>query len=210
MPTKKRTQQKISPTKKTSPAVSLDNELQLDSKVRTLFGVSQNLVSEATEIKVRGTDPQKFLLFTDNAYLFDKFVDRCDFQVIQGSNYPVVKPAKDSIFIGNGTTPIIFENCEFFSTKQEPIFSIQSNSKVLFKNCVFRKPDGSHPVAGISSYISVGATSKVSVVGCWFMGTQANGSAINNAGVPANVTINGGYNTTGVTHLNTTGFGELT
>jgi len=209
MPVSKRTtQQKITPTKKPNAAVSLDNELQLDSKINQLFSISQNISSTTSDLKLRGNQTNKYLLFTDNEFVVENFSESCVLQVVQGSNYPVIRPKNSTIIVANSTTPLIFENVEFYSTSKDPIISIQSNSKVLMKNCVFRKPTNTHPSAGISSYVDVGATSNVSFVGCWFLGQQSFGSAINNAGVPAAVSINGGFNTTGVGHLNTTGFGE--
>jgi len=196
-------QQVSKPIDNKNVEVLVDNTLQLDQKIRTILGISNNIVQNQNEI----IEDNKNYLLSSNVITIENITKVTDLPcVVQGSNYPIVRPKTNTIVITNSPTPIIFENIEFFSTNDEPIIKIQNNSKVLFKNCIFRKTNTSQTSVG--NYVSVIAGCNVSFVGCWFMGTQTAGNAINNTGIPANVSVNGGFNTTNVVHLNTTIFGE--
>lgn len=200
-------QQVSAPTTKDNEAVVLDNVLQLDQKVRNILGISQNIVDDASKINKVG----KNFLTTNTRFYVDNItqIETNGFPtIIQGSNYPVIEPKNDSILINNSPQFIIFENVEFFTSFKSPIIKLQNNSKVLFKNCVFRKTANTQ-VAG-NSFVELENGCKANFVGCLFTGTQTLGNVVNNAGVANNATIDGGFNTTGITHNNTTIFGELT
>lgn len=213
MPTsyKKISQQSIGPTIDKPNSVGMDNQLQLDQKVNILFGISNNLIDDISKIKPQGSGPNKNLLMSDTPFYLEKLVDSCLLQIIQGSNYTTIFPKNKTIYIGNdkNNSHIIIENVEFLTDLDEPILNIALNSKVLFKNCVFRKVVNTQ-AATTSSYITIASGSKVSFVGCWFFGVQTNGVVVSNAGAINDVTINGGYNSTTRNHSNTTIFGELT
>lgn len=213
MPTsyRKISQQVIGPTVDKPNSIGMDNNLQLDQKVNILFGISNNLIDDISKIKVKPSDTNKNLLISDTPFYLEKLTDSCVLQIIQGSNYATIFPKNKTIYIGNNTNPshLIIENVEFFSENDYPILDIQLNSKVLFKNCVFRKVINIQGGA-TSSFVNIASGSKVSFVGCWFIGMQTNGNVIVNAGLPADVTVNGGFNSTTRTHSNATIFGELT
>lgn len=199
-------QQVSAPTTKDNDSVILDNTLQLDQKVRDLQGISQNIVLDASQIAYNA----KNFVLTNKSYSVENFIfSPNSVAIIQGSNYPVISPKTDHILIKSDLSQVvIFENIEFYSGNATEIITIYSDSKVMFKNCVFRK-DNNKQSAG-NSFITIASPAKVSFVGCWFCGTQTLGNVINNAGVANDVSINGGFNTTGRTHLNTTIFGEQT
>jgi len=209
--TRRTTQQRITPTEKRTKAVELDNELQTDQKINLVLSLSDNIAADASSFVAEPSPNGVYkTLLLAGEYQVQNFSSSTEMQVYQGSNYPVFTPKNNSSIIVESSSPIIFENLEFYSEQTQAIVSIQSNTKVLFKNCIFRKATNSQTLAAGSCYVAVGSTSKASFVGCWFLNNQTNGSAINNAGAPADVSVNGGYNSTGLPHLNTTSFGELT
>ena len=199
-------QQVSAPTTKDNQSVVLDNTLQLDQKVRNLQGISQNIVDDGSKINKRG----KNYLLTNKTYQLDRITETEGTSpvVLQGSNYPVVSPKQDTILINNSPSFIIFENIEFYSDKKPAIIKLQNNSKVLFKNCIFRKEANIQDASG--NFVEMENGCKASFVGCLFTGTQALGNVVENFGIANNATINGGFNKTGIFHSNTTIFGELT
>lgn len=204
---KNKTSQQVSaPINKDNKEITVDNDLQLDQKIRTVLGISQNICEEFSKINKKG----KNLLLTNQPFKVDNLinVEETTPVIFQGSNYPIVSPTEDSFVIDNYPTATIFENIEFFTSNKEPIIKLQNNSKVLFKNCVFRKTNSTQTSS--DSFIYLEANCRASFVGCWFIGTQTAGSVINNAGLANNVSVNGGFNTTTRTHNNTTIFGEIT
>lgn len=199
-------QQVSAPTTKDNDSVILDNTLQLDQKIRNLQGISQNIVDDGSKINKVG----KNYLLTNKTYQIDKIIDIQEKLpiVFQGSNYPVISPKADTILINNSPSLIVFENIEFYSDKKPTIIKLQNNSKVLFKNCVFRKEANIQDAS--NNFVEMESGCRASFVGCVFMGTQTLGNVIENLGIANNATINGGFNKTGIFHINTTIFGELT
>jgi len=198
-------QQVSAPTTKDNKSVILDNTLQLDQKVRNLQGISQNIVLDTSQL-----NNNKNYLLTNKTYLVDTFMPQTgDVSIFQGSNYSVLTPKADTITImGTQSSVLIFENIEFYSGKTNPILTIYEDSKVMFKNCVFRKENNIQN--STDRYVFSGANCQISFVGCWFCGTQTSGNVIYNLGVANDVSINGGFNTTTRNHFNTTIFGEQT
>lgn len=203
----KTSQQVSAPTTKLPSPVKLDNDLQLDQSVRNLQQISQNIIIDSSKIQ----DSSKNLFLTNTTFKVESItpLENIAVSVFQGSNYSVVSPKNDTIKVEGYGKVLIFENIEFYSAgSSSPLLTIYENSKVMFKNCVFRKDNNIQNPA--DCYILITDPSKVSFVGCWFCGTQTNGNVINNTGAANDVSINGGFNTTTRFHLNTTIFGEQT
>ena len=199
-------QQVSAPATNKEKSVGLDNELQLDQKVRDLQQISQNIVIDSSKLKQ--TDKNLFL--TNTTFRIEKVsATGNSLSVLQGTNYSVLAPTADTIRVEGFGKVLIFENIDFYSLgSSTPLLTIYSGSKVLFKNCVFRKDDNTQKA--IDCFVSIQTDCNVSFVGCWFCGIQTTGNAINNAGNPNDVSINGGFNTTNRPHNNTTIFGEQT
>ena len=202
----KTSQQVSAPTTKLPSSVKLDNELQLDQSVRNLQQISQNIVIDSSKIQ----DSGKNLFFTSGQFKVESVspIEQA-VSIFQGSNYSVLSPNTNTIKVEGYGKVLIFENIEFYLAGSSfPLLTIYEDSKVMFKNCVFRKDNNIQNPN--DCYILIQDPSRVSFVGCWFCGTQTNGSVINNTGVAADVSVNGGFNTTTINHINTTIFGELT
>lgn len=199
-------QQVSAPTTKDNQAVLFDNTLQLDQKVRNLQGISQNIVIDTSQIKQN----TKNYLLTNNSYLLETIQPETNsVAIFQGTNYSIISPKTETItIIGTQSSVLIFENIEFYSSNLSPILTIYANSKVMFKNCVFRKDDNIQNVN--DRFIIINSGANVSFVGCWFCGTQTNGNVIYNLGLANDVSANGGFNTTTRNHFNITIFGEQT
>jgi len=187
--------------------VGIDNELQLDQKVRDLQQISQNIVIDVSKTKQN----DKNLLLTNTTFKYENVSSSGNsISVLQGTNYSVVAPTGDTIRVEGFGKVSIFENIDFYSVgSSSPLLTIYSNSRVLFKNCVFRKDNNIQNAN--DCYVLIQSGCRVSFVGCWFCGTQTNGNVINNTlGVANDVSVNGGFNTTAINHSNITIFGEQT
>jgi len=205
--TNKTSQQVSAPATNKDKAVGLDNELQLDQKIRDLQQISQNIVIDSSKLKTS----DKNLLLTNTTFKIENVsTSGNSISVLQGTNYSVVAPTTDTIKVEGFGKTLVFENIDFYSVgSSSPLLTIYSNSKVLFKNCVFRKDQNIQNAT--DCFILIQNDCKVSFVGCWFCGTQTNGNVINNSlGIANDVSVNGGFNTTTRFHNNITIFGEQT
>lgn|SRR3990167_4002086 len=91
------------------------------------------------------------------------------------------------------------------SDNADPLVSISATSRVRFVGCTFERL----PLAA-GNYVSILAGGRASFVACDFLGVQTAGAVVNNAGIAANVIVQGGFNLTSRAHVAVTTISELT